>query len=401
MLRSSALALTALAWASCSGLPKAREAISTTPATSVFKLESVATWRGNTLAAYSLIHDDVCDDNLDPAFSIAAPELKKRGFHAGFGVIVSFCKRGGVDKWPAIRALIAEGHDIFSHSWSHPCIDGDTEHPPEECPPPQSSVYSGDIATEIGRAGQELQARTGAALDYFIFPYDYCAPRAVDYLKSHGYLGARCGLTSEAPVTAPTFSDPFGAYYDVFGPAYSYYWNSGPCQGKITQFETPPSGPKAAPKACVEYVQRQYVEDTIAKKGWGIREFHGFQPGVSDAFEPVSETDYLAHLDYLKQKVDSGSLWVEGPSRVLRYRFARSECSAPKVSGRTLHFGEASTQCRKYHTVLSYLVSADAQSKSHVSYVLQAGERLPARQLRPGHLVIDADPTRGDAVLVE
>jgi len=386
---------------SCSAGSWSRTAsVTEAPRVPLFAVTGVATWRGDATAAYSLIHDDVCDDNLDTAFSIAAPELKKRGLHAGFGTIVGRCQQSGVDKWPAVRALVEDGHDVFSHSWSHPCLDADPERPPEQCPRPPDVKYSADLVSEIERAGETLRAQTGVALDYFIFPYDYCAPRALTYLKEHGYLGARCGATEAMPINEPGFADPFGAFFDVFGPAYSYYWDRGPCRGKVTQFTTPPYGVKSAPADCVEYVENQYVADTIARKGWGIREFHGFHPGLNDAFEPITRTDYTKHLDYLQAQSESGALWVEGPSRVLRYRFARDACPLPTLVGeRTLHFAPASAACLKYRTVLSYLITADA-ARSAPSFVMQAGHHFALKHVSAGHLVVDADPAAGDAELM-
>jgi len=198
--------------------------------------------------------------------------------------------------------------------------------------------------------------------------------------------------------------------YEVFGPAYSYYWNDGACKGKISQYNTEPydlgDGSKYpfAPAACITHIMSQYVDDTIAAKGWGIREFHGFHP-VDDAmgaFEPISAADYGAHLDYIKGKQDAGSLWVEGPTPVLRYRFAREACGQPTVTGgNTLHFAAPSADCKKYGTVVSYLISTTDSSDPATLKVQQGGQFLPAKKLSAGHFVVDANPTAGDAVLVQ
>ncbi len=380
------------------------------PSSSRFELVGVATWRGNASAAYSIIHDDICDDNADGALSIGSAQLKRHGLHAGFGVIGSKCTvaKTNQNKWPLVKNLVADGNDVFSHSWSHPCIDGNASRPPDECPP--DAVYSSDMEVEIGKAGDELKTQLGVSPDFFIFPYDYCSPRAIAYLKAKGYLGARCGASDGVPANPPAFADPFLALYDVFGPAYSYYWNDGACKGKISQFKTDPyevaGAPKgaSAPAACVTHVLQQYVDDTIAAKGWGIRELHGFH-GTEDkagSFEPIAETDYAAHLDYIKGKQDSGALWVEGPTPVLRYRVARTACATPTIAtGNTLHFVEPNADCKKYATTLSYLISsADANDAANLQ-VLQDGKLLAVKKLGQGRFVVDADPTAGDAVLIQ
>src|SRR5436190_2186062 len=93
------------------------------PARPAFKVEGVATWRGGATAAYSLVHDDVCNDDTKGVFTHALPELDKRGLHGGFGVIVAECETKG--RWPQVRALVEHGHDVFSHSWSHTCMTDD------------------------------------------------------------------------------------------------------------------------------------------------------------------------------------------------------------------------------------------------------------------------------------
>src|SRR4051812_49266016 len=90
-----------------------------------FRVESVATWRGGATAAYSLIHDDVCDPGALGVFSAAEPELAKRGLHAGFGVVVSKCDAAAGGRWDQVETLVAHGHDVFPHSWDHPCMTRD------------------------------------------------------------------------------------------------------------------------------------------------------------------------------------------------------------------------------------------------------------------------------------
>ena len=391
---------------SAGSVAAAGSAGSGTPSTSAFKVDSVATWRGNATAAYSIIHDDVCDSSAKGVISVGGPQLKKHGLHAGLGLIVSQCNKDGDNQWPAIKQLIAEGNDIFSHSYTHPCIYGSLA--TDACGADSGALYSSDVATEIGKAGDELKAQTGVSLDFFIFPYDYCDAKSITYLKSKGYLGARCGITDAIPTNTATFADPFAVNYEIFGPSYSYYWNSGSCKGKITQYETTPynlgDGAPVAPAACNLFIMQQYVDDTITSKGWGIREFHGFHPidDAEGAFEPVSEADYSTHLDYIKAKQDSGALWVEGPTPVLRYRFARTACAAPTVtSGHTLHFADPSADCKKYATTLSFLVSTSDASDPATLKVQQGSKLLPAKKLSAGHFVVDADPTAGDAVLVQ
>lgn len=371
-------------------------ACSVVPSASL-RVEGVATWRGDALAAYSLIHDDVCDPGALGVLSAADGELTQRGLHAGFGVVVSKCDSPGGGRWEQVKTLIAHGHDVFSHSWDHACMTSNAALA-EACDPrAQRSV---DFATEIDRAAAALTAVTRVGQDFFIFPYDVCDPAAVAHLKARGYLAARCG---ELGTNTSLFFDPFAVAFDVFGPSYSRYFRAAACARTATgaapvQYVTTPAEYSAD---CRRFVLDQYVDDAVRAKGWGVRELHGLDPVDKAGWETVPLVDYRAHLDHLVAKVAAGALWVEGPTTVVKYRLARERCALPTaVAPATLRFASPSAECRRVATLLSYrVVTVDGTDPAWTS-VRQGGRELPVKRLSPGHYVVDADPTNGDAVLV-
>jgi peptidoglycan/xylan/chitin deacetylase (PgdA/CDA1 family) len=356
-----------------------------TPAPS-FKLDGVATWRGNATAAYSIVHDDLCAQRVQGIFTHAAPELDRRGLRAGFGAIAGECEEKQL--WPQVKALMARGHDLFSHSLDHPCMTADDKLA-GGCDP--AAPRSTDFVRQIDRAAALLDAH-GIGRDFFIFPYDVCDPGAVAWLRQRGYLGARCGGHA---VNAPAFTDSFAIQYDVWGPAYSAYGKAAVCQG-VVPFETPPA---QAPPACRAHVLKQLVDDAVAQGGWTVRVFHGFEgdPGVWEAL-PLG--DYTAHLDDVRARADAGALWVAGPTPVLRYRWARQLCTAPQVRRNTLTFGAPSPACTRHATPVTYLVSTTDGSDPPALAAYQSGVRYPARRLGRGVFAVDADPTGGNVALM-
>src|SRR6266542_2418700 len=154
-----------------------------TPSASVFRVDGAALWRGNAKAAYTIIHDDLCDSSTFGSFDHADPLLVARGLRAGFGANPSKCNTES--KWPAVKTLVSHGHDVFNHTWDHACI-GD----PGGC---SGNMYSADLSLEIDKAGQLIQMQTGVTPQFFIFPYDVCGTTALAHLQQSGYLGARCG----------------------------------------------------------------------------------------------------------------------------------------------------------------------------------------------------------------
>ena len=359
------------------------------PATSAFKLGSVTTWRGNATAAYSIIHDDICWDSVGGAFAIADPEQTARGIHGGYGVITSGCDDA---KWEKVKLLLAHGHDVFNHSTNHPCMTSDKTLA-EACDP--LAPLSTDFATEIDQSTTILKNKLGIPIEFFIFPYDVCDPAAIARIKGLNYLGARCGANVPTTNTA-TFPDGFALNFDVWGPAYSTYIADPKCAG-VVQYETTPA---MSPAACRQLILQKLVDDAIAAKGWAIREVHGFE-GDPMVWEALPPDEYKAHLDYVKSKMDAGQIWAEGPTPVLRYRWARQYCAAPTLTGGTLKFGAPSADCARYATALSYLITTADGSDPTQLKVQQAGALLPVRRLGPGSYAADADPTKGDATLVE
>jgi peptidoglycan/xylan/chitin deacetylase (PgdA/CDA1 family) len=365
------------------------------PTTHAWKVVGAATWRDNASAAYSLIHDDVCDPSVNGVFKHADPLLVERGLHGGFGVIVSRC----ANRWSEVQALIAHGHEVFDHSWNHPCMTND-DVVAQACDP--ARMRSVDFATEIDMSTQVLREKTGVANQFFIFPYDACDPLAVARLAPLGYLGARCG-DQKTQFNGSDFADPFKVQFDVWGPAYSHYGPGYPMTGSpvctgVTAFETAPA---MAPAACRTLVLKQYVDDTIARKGWAVREFHGFEDDGASVFEALPLADYTAHLDYLASKAAAHELWVEGPTEVIKYRFAREKCPVPTIANADLKFDVASADCRKYQTRVSYLIQTTDGSDPAQLMIRQSSQLLPSRKLGPGSFVVDANPIGGDARLSE
>jgi hypothetical protein len=92
---------------------------------------------------------------------------------------------------------------------------------------------------------------------------------------------------------------------------------------------------------------------------------------------------------------------VDGPTPVIRYRFAREKCALPTVEGgNRLHF-TPSAECQKYGTPLSFVVSTIDGTDPETLHVRQGSTRLPAKKLWARWFVVDADPTQGDAVLTK
>jgi len=356
------------------------------PAAAAFKLDGVATWRGDATAAYSIVHDDLCDPRRADILARAVPELSRHGLRAGFGAIAGACTKN--DLWAQVKDLVNHGHDVINHSWSHPCM---TANPKLAARCDRTFPRSTDYAVEIDKAAAVLAAN-GIAPGFFAFPFDACDPAAVSRLKEQGYLGARCGARG---INAADFADGFSVRFEVWVRASTVHDAAPPCRGPDAEA----SAAAQASTACRTYALTRHVDDAIERNGWAIRELHGFD-GDAGGWGAIALDDYVAHLRYVAAKVTAGELWVDGPTPILKYRFARLHCPAPTVNRNRLEFAVAvSAECVRYATVLSYRVSTADGSDPATLGVVQAGVMLPARNVGRGRFVVDADPTKGDAIL--
>ena len=64
------------------------------------------------------------DDGLAEHFTVAAPELEKRGFRGTFWVCGYYTEQGASSKlprmtWDELRKMAKNGHEISNHSWTH------------------------------------------------------------------------------------------------------------------------------------------------------------------------------------------------------------------------------------------------------------------------------------------
>ncbi|MDF3071119.1 MAG: hypothetical protein K0R38_6720 [Polyangiaceae bacterium] len=313
-------------------------------------VERVATWKDDATAAYTIVHDDVCDYNIDSLFTVADPELTQRGLRAAFGAIVQRCEERNL--WSSLEVLRAHGHEIINHSWDHKDLVREADAAPLNVQIDQANRYLNENLVE-------------QQTSFFIFPYDSFDDAAVAHLGALGYLGARAGMRG---VNDAAFTDGLRVMFDVYGPAaekVSLYW------------EQPD-------------IMKHYVDLAITQGGWAVRELHG----VADmTFGPVPLADYRTHLDYVKEKQDDGELWVDTPSAVLRYHFSRMYCAAPTASAGTLQPATPSCECGRYATPLSVVVTSGADAPSAVA--AQDGKARPTKKLGPKRFLVEVDPLGG------
>jgi hypothetical protein len=332
------------------------ELASSTQAVSV---TSVATWKNDAIAAYTVILDDA---GTWPSISgFATAELNRRGLTAGLGAIVKSVQDHAATEIPALTAAAAAGQEIVNHSWTH------VPNAFSGCDGIMVNACGGGLgaAKEVNEARTWLQDNLHTTVSFFIYPYDY-RNADVAAMVAANHIGDRSGWGATGAMQGVN-SAQTGDYNLAFELAGAQYLTLADLNG--------------------------YVDRAVASGGWALREMHGVGDG---SWGNVSQSMWTSHLDYVVSLRNAGKVWMAGPSTVIKYKHIRQgACGAPQLAGNTLTFsGRASATCARYATVVSVVL----QSSTSVS-ATQGGTALEVLSKGAGRWIVNLDPTRGDVTI--
>ncbi|NTW29397.1 MAG: polysaccharide deacetylase family protein [Coriobacteriia bacterium] len=115
------------------------------------------------------------DDGNDSAFMFAAPLLKSMGWPAVLNMITG--DKPGATRMEAskIRALIADGWEIDSHSVTHPDLN---------------KISASQLTHELTESRRLLQEQFGVPVNFFCYPSGKYDATTVAAVRAAGYLGA-------------------------------------------------------------------------------------------------------------------------------------------------------------------------------------------------------------------
>ena len=260
-----------------------------TPLSGQTPTASFATWKDNKKAAYTIIHDDY-SNYVTGIYQYAYPIANQRGVKICFGAITNpdFC---GDLEWQHAREMIANGHECVNHSHNHRC--GGTA---GQCSGLQT-YGTADFATELDLSTQTIQNSTDVRPRFFIHPYDAPSDAILTHLKGLGYLGTRAG--TQLVANSNTFTDFMRLNYYVY-------------DGSTSALNS----------------LNVAVDNAVSTGGYAIREFHGIEDG---SWAQMTVPNYTNHLNYVKSKMDDGSLWSVTATEAITYKMQR-DAFQPAVS---------------------------------------------------------------------
>lgn len=223
------------------------------------KKYEIATWYQFKDAAVSYTFDDNCKNQLD----VALPLFDRHRFKATFFTVTNWAPH-----WPLLRAASLNGHEVASHSMSHPNLP---------------SLSYEDQEAELKKSRQVIDSMIPDAHCTTI-AYPFCSKSATN-LTARYYIGAR---TCQGVVEPKTPKDFYGISSIVLGT-------------------------KGAFQKAAELNEK--VEEARTQKGWCTFLLHGIDD--DGGYSPFSSQELDIHLSYLR--THAGSFWVAPFGDVLKY----------------------------------------------------------------------------------
>jgi len=218
----------------------------------------------------------------------------------------------------------------------------------------------------------------GKKSEYFGYPFDVYSEEMHKYLESAGFVGARGGAKSGAPMPGD-FYHPYRIDFDAFF-IQDKDWTAASSGGKFIY----PSNPH------VLLGLNQLVDDVISAKGYMIREFHAVANirqdkgdwynnsgnpdtwAINDAgadrggwWGGIAEFQLRAHYQYLDGKINNREVTVYTPSEAVKYRMtanATNKNGALSKEGNNYKLKLTTTENinDKYRDEISVIVSLES-----------------------------------------
>lgn len=238
----------------------------------------VAKWKGYRQCAVTYSFDD----NFPSHFSTIAPLFENYGYRASFNVVINWVEQRG--QWNSIKSVHSKGHEIASHSISHP----------------QTASASEYISS---KSTIESQLGSNTCLS-FVFPNCNGTSGIDGYcLSARGCFEGKEGLNS----SSTTGNDMMNVDSRICGDTGLNDANS----------------------------LNSAVNDATTSNGWLILLFHGLN-GEQNNYSPFSSADQLgSHLSWVKQ--NDSKIWAAPQSTVAKYMWERDNVniSENKISDNT------------------------------------------------------------------
>ena len=313
----------------------------------------IGTWAGFRKAAVSFTFDDGPQSDVD----VALPMFEKYGYKATFNIVTNWAggNGDGMLKWSGVEKLAKAGHEIASHSDSHPNGDG--------VPMP-----SDEISSSKGTINQKIQQEYGCVT----LAYPNCATPGDAQVLQNYVLGRIC-------------NGSWKGGSDIMGKDGPSNWAA------VSALMTGSNGTS-------DFTGN--IQKAVNQGGWVAFLTHGFKNKTNGwaSYSPTDSLDMDKGLQYAKQ--NDKDVWVAPMGHVAMYiKERKASTVTASTSGNTITVKlthNIADNISKYNYPLSLRIKNDNNWTSASG--TQGGKAITT-SIKDGYIYFDAVPNGGDIVI--
>lgn len=278
----------------------------------------ITDWKNDALGAYSIIHDDYGNSSVDGIWKYADTIAYNRGLKFTFGAITADCEiardiEGYTNPYEYAKNVMMDQHDheIINHSHHHNCA---VARGWGDCATTGWGELPGSTSwnDNLIKSTNSINTNTGHFPRYYIYPYDQFTDAANEELESLGYIGSRSGWHIDG------IHDVYHRWGYEANDVHNFFPNSaGFFRTSVQVFDDVDASQTINDQ--VDTLNGS-IDIAIAKNQWANRELHDVGPA---GWGNVQIEAYREHLNYVKQKVDLGEIWMGTVSEILTYQYQK------------------------------------------------------------------------------
>lgn len=292
----------------------------------------VAQWKDFRQAAITYSFDDGTPNQI-PA---AVPTLEKYGYRGTFNLVTDWVK-----EWDGWKRISDNGHEIASHTVSHPYLD---------------KLTAEQQTVELAKSKEIIEQNVGKECVTMVYPY--CV-RGNDSIVADYYISARICCES---FSSPSPQNMFAIASRLVGTESQYLKNT--------------------------YDFNMWAKLAVKENGWCVFLIHGIDN--DGGYSPIKSIDLDSHLKFVQE--NEPTFWVGTFAEVSKYIIERNSLIlSEKQHGEELEVSaEVSAQSKL--TKFDYPVTIKRQLPNGKNAIVTHNGKVIDSKIDNGYIIFDVVP---------
>lgn len=307
----------------------------------------IATWAGFRKAAVSFTFDDGPQSDV----GVALPMFDKYGYKATFNIVTGWVGGQGMISWDGVKQLASSGHEIASHSDSHP----------------NGQPMPGN---EIASSKQTLNSKVQQKYGCITLAYPNCDTPGDSQVLQNYVVGRIC-------------NGSWKGGSDIMGKDGPNNWAA------VSALMTGNQGTSDF---------KGNMQKAVQQGGWVAFLTHGFTTGTNGyaTYSPTDASTMEGSLQYAQQ--NDKDIWVAPMGHVAMYIKERKASKAQASSSGSTITVQLTHNIKDNISNYDYPLSLRVKYSGSTANVTQAGAKLESK-IDGGYVYFDAVPNAGEIVI--